>query len=73
MTYLLLLSLFSLVLFMLYFAIILPLFACIAPMVEQFHGKEEVTGSTPVVSTTAFMLQSLNKYIIRNLIERKSK
>jgi hypothetical protein len=27
---------------MLFSAIILHLFACIAPMVEQFHGKEEV-------------------------------
>ncbi len=50
-----------LVLFMLSFATISSLFACIAPMVEQFHGKEEVTGSTPVVSTTAFMLESLDK------------
>ena len=29
--------------------------ACIAPMVEQFHGKEEVIGSTPIVSTTLFL------------------
>ena len=28
-------------------------------MVEQFHGKEEVIGSTPIVSTTFISLYSL--------------
>ena len=39
-------------LFILYFHPI----ACIAPMAEQFHGKEEVIGSTPIVSTTTLFL-----------------
>ena len=39
-------------------------FACIAPMVEQFHGKEEVIGSTPIVSTTFSLFRTFTLWVL---------
>jgi hypothetical protein len=50
-----------------------PLNAHIAQQVEHFLGKEEVTGSNPVVGTSNRFRYSLLTYIVRENIHVKGK
>ena len=45
-------------------------FAHIAQSVEHFLGKEEVTGSNPVMSSSIWVQGSLYIFIVRLLIKK---